>query len=271
MSDELHGLELSDTALFLPITLITLWHATGFLIDSFIAHSPRSIIVPVVAHSGYCSRCMLQGWRLLEVLQRRDLMGDCLQLRQLQGVTSPSHLVRLISAGEKGLYAMPTLGPLWRTTQVPDLSMGLAEAFLKTASVFRFFFCPVLLPSSPFHRCGFQEHFLFDMLSGELQSMGSQRVKHDWVTNTHTHCLSWGFPVGSVGKESTCNAGDTGDPGSISGSGISPRGRHGNPLQHSCLENPMDRGAWRVIVQRFAQSDTTEVTLHTHTLLSSVS
>ena len=44
-----------------------------------------------------------------------------------------------------------------------------------------------------------------------------------------------GFYVSSAGKESTCNAGD---PGSISGSGRSPGGGHGNPLQNSCLENP---------------------------------
>ena len=52
-----------------------------------------------------------------------------------------------------------------------------------------------------------------------------------------------GFPNGSMGKESTCNAGDIGDVGSIPGSGRSPGGGHGNPLQYSCPENPMDRGA----------------------------
>ena len=51
------------------------------------------------------------------------------------------------------------------------------------------------------------------------------------------------FPGGSVGKESACNAGDAGDVGLISGSGRSPGGGHGNPLQYSCQENPMDRGA----------------------------
>ena len=51
---------------------------------------------------------------------------------------------------------------------------------------------------------------------------------------------SWGFPGGSDGKASACNVGD---PGSIPGSGRSPREGNGNPLQHSCLENPMDGGA----------------------------
>ena len=49
-----------------------------------------------------------------------------------------------------------------------------------------------------------------------------------------------GFPGGSDSKESACNAGDL---GSITGFGRSPGGEHGNPLQYSCLENSMDRGA----------------------------
>ena len=56
------------------------------------------------------------------------------------------------------------------------------------------------------------------------------------------------FPGGSVSKEPACNAGDAGDTGLIPGSGRSPEGGHSNPLQYSCLENPMDRGAWRAIV-----------------------
>ena len=50
-----------------------------------------------------------------------------------------------------------------------------------------------------------------------------------------------GFPDGSDGKESACNVGD---PGSISGLGRSPGEENGNPLQYSCLENPMDRETW---------------------------
>ena len=53
-----------------------------------------------------------------------------------------------------------------------------------------------------------------------------------------------GFPDGSVGKESACNARDRGDVGSIPGSGRSPGGGNGNPLQYSCLGNPVDGGAW---------------------------
>ena len=52
-----------------------------------------------------------------------------------------------------------------------------------------------------------------------------------------------------VVKNTPANAGDVRDSGSIPGSGRSPRGGHGNPLQYSCLENPMDRGAWWVTVR----------------------
>ena len=55
-----------------------------------------------------------------------------------------------------------------------------------------------------------------------------------------------GFLGGSDGKESACNAGD---PGLIPGWGRSPREGHGNPLKYSCLENSMDRGAWRATVR----------------------
>ena len=68
-----------------------------------------------------------------------------------------------------------------------------------------------------------------------------------------------GLPWWLSGKESACNAGDTRDMGLIPGSGRSPSEGHGNPLQHSCLENPMDRGAWQAIVQGgHKELDTTE-------------
>ena len=61
-------------------------------------------------------------------------------------------------------------------------------------------------------------------------------------------------------KNLPANAGDVRDTGSIPGSGRSPGVGHGNPLQYSCLENPMGRGAWQATVHRVAESDTTKVT-----------
>ena len=62
-----------------------------------------------------------------------------------------------------------------------------------------------------------------------------------------------GFPSGSDGKESACNAGDL---SSIPGSGRSPGEENGYPLLYSCLENPMDRGAWWAIVLGVPKSQT---------------
>ena len=66
-------------------------------------------------------------------------------------------------------------------------------------------------------------------------------------------------------KESACNAGATGDTGSIPGSGRSPGGGHGHPLQYSCLENPMDRAAWWATVHGVAKTWTRLKRLSTHT------
>ena len=97
-----------------------------------------------------------------------------------------------------------------------------------------------------------------------IQVSGGVDIVH---THTHTHmgfpggingkepacqCRKWkrcrfdpGFPGGSDSKESACNAED---PGLISGSGRFPGGGNGSPLQYSCLENSMDRGAWQATV-----------------------
>ena len=64
-----------------------------------------------------------------------------------------------------------------------------------------------------------------------------------------------------VVKNSPASAGGLRDAGSILESGRSPGGGHGTPLQYSCLENCMDRRAWRATVHRVAESETTGVTL----------
>ena len=71
----------------------------------------------------------------------------------------------------------------------------------------------------------------------------------EWTLN------NMGFPGGSVVKNSSAS---TGDVGSIPGSGRSPGGGNGNPLQYSCLGNLMDRGAWRATVLNRKESDATE-------------
>ena len=75
-----------------------------------------------------------------------------------------------------------------------------------------------------------------------------------------------GFPGSSVVKNPQANAGDA---GSIPGPGRFPGGGHGNPLQHSCLENPMYRGAWWATAQRVSKSGTQLKQLSTHTYFHS--
>ena len=76
-----------------------------------------------------------------------------------------------------------------------------------------------------------------------IQSEVSQKEKDK--SHILMYIYGMGFPRISVGTESDCNAGD---PGSIPGSGRSPRAGNGNALQYPCLENPMDRGAWQATV-----------------------
>ena len=75
---------------------------------------------------------------------------------------------------------------------------------------------------------------------GGLPSMGSHTVGHDW-SDLAAAVYMLGFPGGSEVKASARNVGDL---GSIPGSGRSSGEGNGNPLQYSCLENPMDREAW---------------------------
>ena len=73
--------------------------------------------------------------------------------------------------------------------------------------------------------------------------------------------MDWEFEVSRckllvalVVKNSPAEAGDMRDVGSIPGLGLSPGGGNGNPLQYSCLESPMDRGAWRAKVHKVAKN-----------------
>ena len=76
-----------------------------------------------------------------------------------------------------------------------------------------------------------------------------------------------GFLDGLMGKESACNAGDTGDVGLISGLGRSPGEGNGYPLQYLCLGNSMDRGAWWAIAHGVTkESDITDQLTVYHTI-----
>ena len=68
-------------------------------------------------------------------------------------------------------------------------------------------------------------------------------------------------------KNMPANAGDTGNKGLILGSGRSSGEGNSNPLQYSCLDNPMDRGAWRAKVHEISESDTTERLTHIQEIL----
>ena len=74
------------------------------------------------------------------------------------------------------------------------------------------------------------------------------------------HTMKWASHVELVVKNPPANAGDIRDVGSVPRLGRSPGEGHGNPLQDSCLENPMGRGAWWVTVHGVTASDTTEAT-----------
>ena len=69
-------------------------------------------------------------------------------------------------------------------------------------------------------------------------------------------CLCWCFPGGASGKNLPANAGDTRDTSSIPGLRRLPEEGNSNPLQYSCLENPMERGAWGTTVHEVTKSQT---------------
>ena len=85
----------------------------------------------------------------------------------------------------------------------------------------------------------------------EVQIVGYSDIKSQGHPNLKWDIVSHGFPAGSNGKESACNAGD---PDLIPELGKSPGEKNGNPLQYSCVKNSMDRGAWQATVHRVAKS-----------------
>ena len=125
--------------------------------------------------------------------------------------------------------------------------------------------------------------------SGKEPTYQCRRVRHDWsdlactysVSTDSMNCRSKILKINSkssekqnldfshyivalVVKNPPAHAGDIRDVGLIPGSGRSPGEGHGNPLKYSCLENPMDRGAWWATVHRVTQSQTRLRWLNTH-------
>ena len=110
---------------------------------------------------------------------------------------------------------------------------------------------------------------------GAVDKNGGVEIR-EWMTKYHKEKSNeiwwWGWKRSLYsllsgfqwlhGEEPTCSVEDA---GSIPGSGRSPGERHGNPLQYSCLENAMDRGAWQDTVHRVTQSQTWLKRLSTHT------
>ena len=83
----------------------------------------------------------------------------------------------------------------------------------------------------------------------------------DFPCTPHQHIYTASPIIGTSGAELVVknlldSAGDAGDVSSIPGSERSPGGGHGNPLQYSCLQSPVDRGAWQATVHRVAKSQT---------------
>ena len=90
-------------------------------------------------------------------------------------------------------------------------------------------------------------HFLRDLSSGALW------LERPAIILVSLFSIITSFPGGLDSKESACSVGD---PGSIAGWGRSSGEGNGNPLQYSCLENPMDRGAWQARIHRVTKSQT---------------
>ena len=89
------------------------------------------------------------------------------------------------------------------------------------------------------------------------QDFGGVSDPFDMSGFTCSFAIIWTFPPrSSVGKESACNTGDTAMQSLIPQWGRSPEEGNGNPLQFSCLENPMDRGAWQATVHGVTKSQT---------------
>ena len=111
--------------------------------------------------------------------------------------------------------------------------------------------------------------FIHPSVSGHLGCFHVLAIVNSVAVSTRVHVsfelwFSQGLPWSLSGKESACNAGDSGNTGSIPESRRSPGRGNCTPLQYSCLENPKDRGSWWATVLRVIKSSTW-LSAHTHT------
>ena len=102
--------------------------------------------------------------------------------------------------------------------------------------------------------CNFYDFFFLIYPQTSSDSLLCVPLLYSLGIQNMTFISAWAFLVAPVVKNLPANAGDTRDMGSIPGSGRSPGRGQGNPLQQSCRENPMDRGAWHATVLETAQS-----------------
>ena len=192
----------------------------------------------------------------------------------------------------------------WTTSLQASLSITISRSMPKLMSIefmmpsnYLILCCPLLLLSSIFPsirvfsnelvlRIRWPEYWSFSFsISPSNDYSGLISFRMDWfdlleVQETLKHLLQYhsskapvlrclrkisGFPGGLVVENLPSSAGDTGDTGSIPGLGTSRGIGNGNPLQYSCLENSMDRGAWWAAVHGVTKSQTILECVHTHT------
>ena len=120
---------------------------------------------------------------------------------------------------------------------------------------------------NPLHYSCLKNHHGETNLQSGLQSMGLQRVEHNWDHTQHIYTQIGASQVTLVVKNISVNVGDIREAGSIPGTGRSPGIGHVNPLQYCCLENPIDRGAWEATVHRITQSQSwlEQLSMHEYT------